>query len=75
MPVWLAPLLEPICRPITPFPAFNWSSVNSLRFSWAFLQGHMDDELKNTHWHNTYSSFKTATALAEYTSNATSAFF
>lgn len=53
MPVWLAPLLEPICRPITPFPAFNWSSVNSLRFSWAFLQGYMDNELKNTHWHST----------------------
>lgn len=32
-PAWVAPLLLPICKPITLVPAFSCSSVNSLLFS------------------------------------------
>ena len=38
MPAWEAPLLLPICRPMTCFPSCSWLSVNSLLCSWAFLE-------------------------------------
>lgn len=37
MPAWEAPLLLPICRPITFCPWRSCSSENPLRFCWAFL--------------------------------------
>lgn len=37
MPAWEAPLLLPICRPMTFCPWRSCSSENPLRFCWAFL--------------------------------------
>lgn len=39
MPAWEAPLLLPICRPMTFCPWRSCSSENPLRFCWAFLVG------------------------------------